>query len=41
MHYRRLESFAVSDLSDELDQDGRLVLVRRLVQEGALEISEP
>jgi hypothetical protein len=30
--------FIVSDLGEELDPPGRLVLVRRLVQEGALEI---
>jgi lysine-specific demethylase/histidyl-hydroxylase NO66 len=34
------DSFTVSDLSEELDHDGRLVLVRRLVQDGALETVE-
>lgn len=34
-------SFTVSDLSDQLDQEGRLVLVRRLVKDGALEIRDP
>jgi bifunctional lysine-specific demethylase and histidyl-hydroxylase NO66 len=31
------DTFTVSDLSAELDLDGRLVLIRRLIQEGALE----
>jgi hypothetical protein len=34
------DTFTVSDLSDELDLDGRLVLIRRLIQEGALETIE-
>jgi lysine-specific demethylase/histidyl-hydroxylase NO66 len=32
------KSFIVSDLKEDLDPPGRLVLVRRLVQEGALEV---
>jgi hypothetical protein len=31
------DRFTVADLGAELDLDGRLVLIRRLIQEGALE----
>jgi hypothetical protein len=35
------ERFCAGDLPGELDQEGRLVLVRRLVREGFLVVSEP
>jgi hypothetical protein len=34
------KEFIVSDLGEDLDPPGRLVLVRRLIEEGALEVTD-